>query len=338
MKLAVFLLTLPMFAAVDGIITNRTTATPQANATVTLYKLTEAGPEALESVKSGADGKFTISVTPTPGPHYIQAVHDGVTYTKMMPPGSPTTGVPIDVYTAQAKPGDAKVTQHMLLFEPADGKLAVTENIIYQNSGNVTFNDSATGTLKIFLPAATQGKARIMGTAPQGMPVEKAPMATKTANIFGVDFPIKPGETRFQISYELPMPDPPIYTAKIMHAEGTTRLVTPRGVTLKGDGISELGREPATQAAIYNLTGQDLKVEIAGTGSLRSAESSGGGGGGEEEGPSIQEIMPRVYDRVYLVLALAAGILIFGFVLVFRNSPTLTADAAAPAAKGKRRA
>ncbi len=330
------LLAVPVFAAVDGTVINKTTDKPQPNATVSLFKLTEAGPESLETVKSDAAGKFVMQATAAGGPHYVQVAFDGVTYTKMMPPGSPSTGIQVDVYNVQAKPTDAKITQHMLLLEPIEGKLTVTENIIYQNSGKTTFNDPA-GSLRFYAPPESGGKIRVMATAPGGMPVERIANQTMTPNVYGVDFAIKPGESRFQFAYELPLGDPPVFKGKLLHKEGTTRLVAPRGVTLKGDGLSDLGREPATQAAIYNLGKQEFSVEITGSGSLREPS---GGGGGEDEGPSIQEILPRLYNRLYLVLGLVGAILLVGFIMIYRNSgaPTQTVVAAAtPREKGKRR-
>lgn len=331
MKFAWLFLALPLMAAVDGTVFNKTSGKAQAAATVSIYKLTEAGPESLETVKSDAAGKFQLQTTPGPGPHYVQVAFEGVTYTRMMPPGSPTSGLQVEVYSASAKPGDAKVTQHMMLFEPMDTKLVVTENFIFQNSGTATFNEPESGTLQFYLPPAAQGKVRINATAPQSVAVERSAIQTKTPNVYGVDFAIKPGETRFQLSYEMPLPDPPVFQGKLLYKDATTRLVTPRGVSLKAENISELGREPATQAAIYDVKGNDLKLEISGSGSLRQPESSG-----EEEGPSIQEVMPRVYDQVTLVLALAAAILVVGFALVYRQ-PGRPATASGAQEKGKRR-
>lgn len=331
MKPLAFLLTLPLMAAVDGTVLNKSTGKPQSGATVSIYKLTDAGPESLETVKSDAAGKYQLQTTPGPGPHYVQVAFDGVTYTKMMPPGSPTSGVQVDVYSASTQPGQAKITQHMMLFEPMDTKLVITENYIYQNPGNAAFNEPEGGTLKFYMPAEAQGKVRISATAPQSVAVERSAIKTSTPNVYGVDFAIKPGETRFQLSYEMPLPDPPVFQGKLLYKDATTRLVTPRGVSLKADNISELGREPATQAAIYDVKGADLKLEISGSGSLREPESSG-----EEEGPSIQEVMPRVYDQVTIVLGLVAGILVLGFALIYRQPARPAAVAASPE-KGKRR-
>ncbi len=302
---------LPAFCAVNGVVVNRTSGKPQPQATVTIYKLGDAGMESMETVKSDAQGKFAMNYSASAGPHLIQAAYDGVTYNKMVPPGTPSTGLSVEVYDSQAKPGEAKVTQHMLLLEPVDAKLIVSENVIYVNSGNLTFNDPTGGTLRFYLPPPARGKVKVMGSAPNGMPIERAAFATKAENVYAVDFPIKPGETRFQLSYEMPLPDPATFQGRILH-EGVTRLVAPRGVSLKGDSLEDLGREPQTQAAIYSVKGKEFQLSIEGKGSLRNEAS-------DEEGPGIQEILPRVYDRLYTVLGLASLILVLGLIVLYRG-------------------
>src|SRR6476660_3417773 len=99
-------------AAVDGTVTNRTTGKPQAGATITLYKLGENGLESVESVKSDAEGKFRIDQN-LQGPRLLQSAYDGVTYNHMLPPGSPTTGVALDVFDSAKQPGEAKVTEQI---------------------------------------------------------------------------------------------------------------------------------------------------------------------------------------------------------------------------------
>ena len=83
----------PLLAAVDGTVVNKTTGQPQPGATVTLYKLGQAGMESLESVKSGAQGNFHMDQTPQ-GPNLIQTAYDGVTYNHMLPPGSAAGALP----------------------------------------------------------------------------------------------------------------------------------------------------------------------------------------------------------------------------------------------------
>src|ERR1043166_6214905 len=94
--------------AIDGVIMNGTTGKPQANATVTLYKVGGNGPESIQSVKSGPDGKFLITAD-AQGPRLVQAAFDGAVYNHMIPPGFPATGVTINVFESSNKPGLAHV-------------------------------------------------------------------------------------------------------------------------------------------------------------------------------------------------------------------------------------
>lgn len=307
-----WLAAIPAFAAVDGTVVNRTTNKPQADATVTIYKLGGAGMESLESVKSDAQGKFKFEANATGGPHLIQAAFEGVTYNRMMQPGSPSTNLEVEVFGSTTAPAGVKVKQHVFILEPADGKLQVAENIVYDNGTTRAYNDPA-GSVRFYLPAEAQGKARIMCEGPKSMPIERTPKLIK-GNVYAVDFPIKPGETRIQVNYEMPLGTPPVWAIKLLHKEGDTRLATPSGVTLKGDSVKELGREPRSQAVIYEAAGQDIKVEVAGTGSLRGPETSS-----NDEAPQVQEVMPRIHEKWPVIIGLAGAILAIGLFLIYRT-------------------
>ena len=138
-RFGLFLVAAAAFGAVDGTVLNQTTGRPQAGATVTLFKLGQ-GMEALGGVRSGDDGKFTLPYD-VDGPVLVQAAYQGVTYTHMLQPGAPRTGITVPVYETSAKPGEAKVTQHMILFEPTGESMMVSETFIVNNPGNTTWND-----------------------------------------------------------------------------------------------------------------------------------------------------------------------------------------------------
>src|SRR3954447_23057681 len=200
-SLGALLLCASLHAAVTGTVINRTTGLPQAGATVALNKLaTQTGIELIDQAKTDALGKFTIN-QPTAGPHVLRTAYDGVTYNHMLPPGSPTTNLTIDVYNASKTPGDAKVGKHMILFEPAEGQMAVSETFLVTNTGKLAWNNPDQGTLHFFLPPGANGKAQVQATAPGGMPIGAPIVKTSKPDIFAVDFPIKPGETRFDITY-----------------------------------------------------------------------------------------------------------------------------------------
>jgi hypothetical protein len=311
-------------AAVTGVVLNGTTGKPQAGATVALNKLaTATGIELVEQTKSDAEGRFTLNQTPQ-GPHVIRTAFDGVTYNHMLPPGAPTTDLRLEVYNATKTPGEAKVTKHMILFEPAQGQMAVNETMLLSNPGKTAWNDaSGGGTVQFFLPAGAGGKAEVKATAPNGVPIGVATVKTSKPDIYAVDFPIKPGDSRIDISYTTPYTTGQPYAGKVPSKDENTYLIVPNGITLAADGLNDLGAEPKTQAHIYGLSGNSYKITLtgeeiappgAGAGADTDADAS------ESSGPQIEQIMPRLYGKAIPILAIALGILALGFVLLYRHN------------------
>ena len=130
----------------------------------------------------------------------------------------------------------------------------------------------------------------------------------------------------------------------MLHKETLTRLVVPQGVEIKGAGLEELGPEPRSQARIFGVKGASIEVEIQGTGSIRAAEAAPED---DESGPGIKQILPRLYDRVWVIVGIALAILALGFVMLYRRAcrqPARAQSALAargvdpsPTPRGKRR-
>jgi hypothetical protein len=321
-------------APIDGTVMNGTTGKPQPNATVTLYKVGQNGPESLESVKTDAQGKFVLT-TDIPGPRLIQAAYDGVTYNHMVPPGTPSTGIMIPVYKSIAQPGAARVDQHMLLLEPTpDNRIAVSEGYIWENNGKTTFNDPERGTLRFYIPAAAKDQVMVNVVAPQGMPIRRAPDKTETPNVYKLDFPIKPGQSQVQISYSMPFTSPGEFSSKIYQG-GPTRIIVPPGVTVQGTGLKDMGVSPAPiNAKIFSTDSPDIRLQVTGTGTLKGDTPDAGGGGSDPSGGQIAQIMPKLYrsgdpnggfpgafNSVKWIVLTAFGVLGLGFALLYRASP-----------------
>ena len=313
-------------AAMDGTVMNGTTGKPQPGATVTLYKVGGNGPEAVQSVKSDAEGKFAITQD-IPGPRLLQAAFDGVTYNKMVPPGMPASGLMIEVYKSVPKPGDARVDQHIVVLEPAaDGRMTVSESYVWANNGKTTFNDPENGTLQFYLPPAANGEVTVNVLAPQGMPIRRAPDKTAAPDVYKVDFPIKPGESRVDLTYAMNFTSPGEFVDKVLYHGGPTRFFVPPGVTLSGEGLQSLGTGPMN-ASVYSTEATSIRAQVTGTGSLRGQQEQNAGGG---EG-QMSQIMPKVYGAadpkagfrgaiggVKWILVLTLAILSLGFTLLYR--------------------
>jgi len=306
-----------LLGAVDGTVMNATTGKLQPSVIVTLVQPGSQGMQTLATVKSDAEGKFKIDKDIPPGPALLQAIYQGVLYTLVLPPGGPTSGVHVKIYDTTAKPGVAKVSQHMILIEPSASALDISETFLIENESTTTYQDPAKGSIQFYLPEAANGKVSVTINAPGGMPIQRPAEKTKEKNVYKIGYPVKPGESRFDVSYSLPPTD--TFASKILHGEGVTRLVTPSTVTLTG--VQSLGQEPQTRAHIYDA-GDDTgyTVQITGTGSLRNPEAAAPADDEDTGAPQIEEQAARVYTRMYWVLGLAFAILGLGGVLLYRRS------------------
>lgn len=316
--LSTLLSTTMCFAAVDGVVINRTTGKPQPGVSVTLVQL-GAGMKTAGTTKTDAKGAFHLdTAVEGAAPYLLQSLHEGVSYSKMLQPGAPTTGIEAEVFDASAKPVETAVTQHMILLEPSDKGLGVNESIIYQNSGKQTFANPA-GTLHFYVPSGS-GDVAVQVKGPGGMPITKPAEKGKQPNEYTVNYPVKPGETTFNIGYSLSPTT--TFESKILHGGGPVRIVVPKGVTLAGDKLTSLGVEPKTQATIYEVKGSAYKAEISGTGSLRAAaEAAQAPAATDAPDDKIDEVKPRIYTRLYWVLGFVSAFLMIGFAILYRSQP-----------------
>lgn len=330
------------FAAVDGVIINGTTDKPQEGAIVTLYQIGNAGPQQVATAKTGADGKFAFTENVQAGvgggPLLLQAIYGGVLYNKMLPPGMPSTGAQIPVFESSKTPGDARLDQHMILLEPAaSGEMRVTETWMYKNDGKTTWNDPQRGTLQFALPAAAQGKVDINVLSPGGMPLRRTADPGSQPNTFKLDFPVKPGESRVDMTWMMPFNSPGVFENKVLVKGGALRMVTPPSVTVQGPDVQLIGTEPTTKASVYNIKGPDIKVNVQGTGTLSEAtqdpgQQAGDQGGEQNNSGGLTENLPKLYGlamgnsdmldallAVKWVLAAILAMLAIGFVLLYRK-------------------
>lgn len=297
-------MTLPLMAAVDGIVMNGTTGKPQEGVPVILIQPSEKGMQPLGKAVSDAAGKFAVDKDAVPtAPILLQATYKGVAYTKTVPMGQPTTGMNVEVFESTNKREGVAVDRHGILLEPAEGKLSVREFVFVNNTSKTTFLDPAEGSYRFWAPDAA--KVEVTLTSQGGMPVKREPVKAGSANTWKVDYPMRPGQTQIEISYETAKAD--TFTGNVLHKEGETRLIVPKGLALKGDGLEEFAPEPRTQAAIYGVKNGPFSVAISGRAeppAERASEDTGA--------PEISPGRPRIYSRLYWILGITGAILCLG--------------------------
>jgi len=286
--LAVLLvLTLGTFALAEtltGTVKNGTTGQPAVGDDVVLIKLGQGMDEAGRT-KTDAQGKFSFKVDDH-GPHLIRVIHQGATYHTMAPPG--TTSVTPEVYDVAKKLDGISVTADVMRFQAQGDQLQGVRLFAVDNNSSPPRTQLNDQNFEFYLPdgaTVDQGMAQTAG----GEPLDTAPVPQKKKNLYAFMFPLRPGETQFQVTFHLPYSGQASIDPKSLY--GTQHFVVMLPKTMQftaglGTNFQSMKdpRDPnaVVQVASNTTVGQPLAFSIAGTGVMTNG-SGGAGRGGEAQ-------------------------------------------------------
>ena len=227
-----------MADSITGVVTNKTTNKPAGGDDVVLIRLQQGMQEAART-KTDARGRFKLEIPAGDnGIHLVRVTHDKANYFRPAPPG--TESVEVEVFNAAAKvKGVSNEANVMRLQTDESGKvLHVVENFFVKNESNPPLTQFSDRPFEFYLPegAVVEGSAAL---APGGMPVQASPVPLGDANHFAFIFPIRPGETRFQISYRLPYSGSVKFAPRMTAATDTIAVMMPKSMTFTA-GVSSL--------------------------------------------------------------------------------------------------
>lgn len=220
--------TAALAASITGTVTNKTINKPAGGDDVVLIKLAQGMQESTRT-KTDARGRFTLDV-PDEGIHLVRVTHDKANYFRPAPPG--TQSVEIDVYNAATHvtgvTGEADVMR--IQSDPGGSGLRVVENFFVKNDSSPPMTQFSDRPFEFYLPAGAivEGSAAL---APGGMPVQAVPAPLGDApNHYAFAFPIRPGETRFQITYKLAYSGSFKFAPRLVMPTDTVAIMMPKSM------------------------------------------------------------------------------------------------------------
>ena len=273
-----------------GTVTNGTTNKPAAGDDVVLLKLAN-GMEEGGRTKTDAQGKFSFKLDDGDNPHLIRAIHDGVTYHRMAPPG--TTSVEVQVFEASKKIEGLSVTADVMRFQAQDNQIQGVRLFAVDNNSNPPRTQMNDQNFEFYLPDGAQIDTALAKTA-GGQPVSSSPVPQKEKNRFAFIFPLRPGETQFQVVYHLPYSGELRIDPRPLYAAQHFVVMVPKTMQFSAEGSGfQAMDDPQQSSALVEVAsnttlGQKLGFKISGTGLLPDGnggqESAGAGGNGQAVG------------------------------------------------------
>jgi 5-hydroxyisourate hydrolase-like protein (transthyretin family) len=278
--------------SITGVVTNKTTNKPAAGDDVVLIRLAQGMQEASRT-KTDAKGRFTLDVpSGDNGIHLVRVTHDKANYFRPAPPG--TQSVEVEVYNAAAKvKGVSSEADVMRLQTDESGKaLHIVENFFVKNESDPPLTQFSDRPFEFYLPdgAVVEGSAAL---APGGMPVQASPVPLGEPNHFAFIFPIRPGETRFQITYRLPYSGSLKFAPRVTMPTDTIAIMMPKSMTFKpGPSAPYTPVTEETTAQTYVARNaqpsEALDFSVSGTGQMPRDSGAAATAGESGTGTSTQ--------------------------------------------------
>lgn len=288
---------------VVGTVSNQTTGQPLANATLTLVRL-QNGMQPVATTTSDAGGHYRFSES-GPGPYMVQTDFDGVTYYARATAGESETD--LHVYASSSEAARMQVDAEIMVLQPSQGQLAIVNEYRVDNLQQPPRTLVRKGGMFRFRVAsgATVDMVRVVG--PGEMPLSHPALPTAEHDVYSIATPLRPGETRIQISYRIPYANlKAAITETPIEPTAHFEVYVPAPMTFSGPGLVQLGEqdgykvyglgEARTQVSSFHFSvSGDAPIPAAaaqaagvnadsGAGSGASADASAGSPGGMQAG------------------------------------------------------
>jgi len=340
--LTLLLTTLAAAQTLTGTVKNSTTGKPAAGDEVVLLSLGQ-GMEEAGRTKADAKGNFSFKLDKE-GPHLVRAIHEGVTYHRMAPPG--TTSVEVEVYDVAKKLDGLEVVADIMRVQVEQGQLEVMRAFAVENKSKPPRTQMNERNLEFYVPEGAQiveGSAMTAG----GNPINSAPVPVDDKKTrYSFLFPLRPGTTQFQVAYQLPYSGSANIDPKSLYPLQHFVAIVPKGMKFAaapGTTFQPMNdpQQPDAdvQVASGAQPGQSLAFKVSGEGTLGArqenagAPSAGGGGGGASSedrpggglGPPIDAPNPLQKYQWWILGGFALALVVGGVFVARRQQAAVRA-------------
>jgi len=285
--IVLLLASLAFSQTLTGTVKNSTTGKPSAGDEVVLFKLGQGMEEAGRS-KTDSKGQFSFKLDDAQAPHLVRAIHQDVTYHRMAPPG--TTSVAVEVYDVAKKIDGIEVVADIMRIQAAQGQIAVTREFGVQNTSKPPRTQMNEHNLEFYVPdGAHVIDDSATATTENGNPLKSAPVPEGEKNRYSFIFPLRPGLTRFEVTYQLAYSGSANIDPKSLYPLEHFVVMLPKAMqftaAVNSAGFKSINypNEPdaSVQVASNTTPGQNLAFKISGEGTLAGAQESGAQGSDE---------------------------------------------------------
>ena len=262
-----------------GTVKNGTSNRSSAGDEVVLMTLSQGMTET-GNTKSDAQGNFKLKLDNTSAPHLVRVTHQNVPYYRMVPPG--TTSADVEVFDVAKKLDTINVTADVMRLQAENGQIQGIRIFAVDNTSTPPRTQMNDANFEFYLPEGAQIDQSMAMTA-NGQPISADAIPQKEKNRYAIAYPLRPGETQFQVVYHQPYSGSASIEPKLLYNAEHFVVLLPKSMQFTANpGVKyQAMDDPRQSDAIVQLAakaqaGQPLGFKISGTGTLGQADESKG--------------------------------------------------------------
>lgn len=274
---------LALAVPITGTVTDRTTNRPSAGDTVVLVRPQQNMQESGRTT-TDANGHYTLDISDSDSMHLVRVTHQKANYFQAVAPGTSTVNV--DVYDAAPKVEGISMEADVLRIDTDSNGLRVIESFFVKNASAPPRTQVGDHPFDFYLPAGAQIIGSIaLGPGPGALPVQADPVPLHDANHYTFQFPLRPGDSRFQISYHLPYSGALTFSQKTTMKTDNLAIMLPKSMQFaptQAAAFQSVDEDPHAQTFLARNLAPGAKLEFKVTGSGQIPEEADTGQGGQQ--------------------------------------------------------
>ena len=254
---------------ITGSVRNQSRGKPAAGDDVILVRL-ERGMQREARTKTDAQGSFTLNVQLPEKPYLVRVFHQGVSYDQLASAGD---ALSIQVFDAATHVRGITGSIEILRAGTNGKLLHVSDLVEIKNESSPPLTQASERTFEVYLPAnAKIASVLAAGPGNVGVMISAASVPGEPGH-YTVNFPLRPGATKFAFNYDLPYHGHAAFQTR--HAYPLRQMAVMIPLTMKFSSRSSAFEILATgksryqvQAANHLKAGEGPEFEVSGTGVL----------------------------------------------------------------------
>jgi hypothetical protein len=263
-----------------GTVTDATTNKPSVGDEIVLLDFS-SGIREMKRTQSDAKGRFTLKVDDSTKQAIFQVIHQGESYYRAVLPG--TRDVHLEVYDVSRKLKDITVTADVMRVQVKGDSLQAARLFAVKNNSSPPQTQMSGHSFEFYVPPGAQIDL-CMARSAGGPPVRTFPLPQKEKNLYAFAFPLRPGETQFQVLFHMPYKGEVTLNPKSVYGVDHFVVMLPKKMHFSAPPGSRFQamtdprqRDAIVQVASNTKVGQPLTFTLSGAGALSETKAENAG-------------------------------------------------------------